>query len=280
MHTSPAYAEDVYIGCALRHRSRRSSRDLRGGRERPRRHRPLPQGLGAPPEPVPGAAEQPLRRARRADVARRRAGAVGARLPHRAVAGADRLLALLAPALLLAGQGRVHAGAGAGLRRRDGPQGARADDRVPDRPRHRRADGAELPDRGRARPRARRGRQLHPRPRPRRRGQHRHAEGAAAHGRDPADPARLVARRRAVRQGPGGARDRRPGSRNRSAAAATRRCSARRCCSSPPTTSPRRWTAASRRSSCTPTAAWWPGARGCAAPSAATTSSPTACCAR
>ena len=37
--------------------------------------------------------------------------------------------------------------------RRDGPQGARADDRVPDRPRHRRADGPELPDRRRARSR-------------------------------------------------------------------------------------------------------------------------------
>ena len=34
---------------------------------------------------------------------------------------------LLASALLLAGEGRVHAGARAGLRRRDGPQGARAD---------------------------------------------------------------------------------------------------------------------------------------------------------
>ena len=49
---------------------------------------------------------------------------------------------------------------------------------------------------------------LCPRRRPHRGGQHRHAEGAAAHGRDPEDPARLVARRRAGGHGPGGARGR------------------------------------------------------------------------
>ena len=57
------------------------------------------------------------------------------------------------------------------------------------------------------------------------------------------------------------------------------RCSVRRCCSWPGTMSSRRWTAASRRSSCTPTAGLPPGAAGCAAASTATTSSPTACCA-
>ena len=40
-------------------------------------------------------------------------------------------LAVLAPALLLAGEGRVHAGPGAGLHPGDGTRPARADDRVP-----------------------------------------------------------------------------------------------------------------------------------------------------
>ena len=120
---------------------------------------------------------------------------------------------------------------------------------------------------------------LHPRPRPRGRGQHRHAEGAAAHGGDPADPARLLARGGAVGQGSGLARGgRRPRGVVRRAAS-TPRCSARPCSSWPPTTSPRRWTAASPRSSCTPTAGSWPGARGSGARSPTTTSSPTACCA-
>ena len=74
-------------------RPRRPSGDVRGGRERARRDRPLPQDVRAPREPVPRAAEQPLRRAGRTDVARRRAGAVGAHLPHRGVARADRLVA-------------------------------------------------------------------------------------------------------------------------------------------------------------------------------------------
>ena len=69
-------------------RSRRSSRHVRGGGERARRDRRLPQGVGAPREPVPGSAEQPVRRARRTDVARRRARAVGPRVPHRGVARA------------------------------------------------------------------------------------------------------------------------------------------------------------------------------------------------
>ena len=64
-------------------------------------------------------------------------------------------------------------------------------------------------------------------------GQHRDAEGAAAHGGDPAHPARLLAGGGAVATGTWPTRSWRRGSRSRSAAAATRRCSARRCCSSP-----------------------------------------------
>jgi len=67
-----------------------------------------------------------------------------------------------------------------------------------------------------------------------------------------------------------------PGSRNLSAVASTRRCSARPCSSSRPTTSSPPSMAASPRSSSTPTAVCRPGAPGCAAPSPATTSSPTA----
>ena len=141
------------------------------------------------------------------------------------------------------------------------------------------ADGAELPDGRRAGSRSRHGRGLlHSQPRPRGRGRHRHAEGAAAHDRDPAHLARLVAGGGAVRQGPRGSGGGGAGSRSRSAAAGTRRCSGRRCSSWRGTTSPRRWTAANPRSSCTPAAACWRGAAGCARASAATTSWPTACC--
>ena len=69
---------------------------------------------------------EPLRRAGRADMAGRGAGAVGSRLPAGGVARADGPVAVLAPALLLAGEGRVHPGTGAGVRPRDGPDGARA----------------------------------------------------------------------------------------------------------------------------------------------------------
>ena len=72
-------------------------------------------------------------------------------------------------------------------------------------------------------PEVTRGGLLHSRARPHRGGQHRHAEGAAADHRDPAHLARLVPRRRPVRHGPGGARRSPPGWRSRSAAAGTRR---------------------------------------------------------
>jgi 4-hydroxyphenylacetate 3-monooxygenase len=64
--------------------------------------------------------------------------------------------------------------------------------------------------------------------------------------------------------------------RSRSAAVGIRPCSARRCCPWRGTTSPPAWTVVSRHSSCTPTAAWSPGVAGCGAASTATTSWPTA----
>ena len=57
----------------------------------------------------------------------------------------------------------------------------------------------------------------------------------------------------------------------------TARQRSRRCCSWPGTTCPRRSTAASRRSSCMPAAACPAGAIGCAAASTTTTGSPTRC---
>src|SRR5919106_864437 len=179
MHTSPVYAEDVYIGS-------HSGIDRDGHR-----------ATFVVPVNASGVTV-----VCRKMVARRRVRPVGARVPDGAVAGADRLVALLAPALRLARQGRVHAGPGAGLRGCDGAQGARAHAGVPGRSRHRRADGAQLPDRCRAGPRSHRRRLVHTRPRPRRRWQHRHAEGETADGRDLADRAGLVAGRGAVGQGP------------------------------------------------------------------------------
>ena len=88
------------------------------------------------------AAQQPLRRARRPDVARRRGRAVEPRVPHRPVARAGGALAVLAPALLLAVEGGVHPRPGARLCAGDGPQPSRADARLPARPDHRRADRA------------------------------------------------------------------------------------------------------------------------------------------
>ena len=88
--------------------ARRPARDLRRAGQCRGRHGDLPQALGARSEPVHRTAQQPLRRARRPDVARRRGRAVEPRLPHRLLARAHRALAVLAPALLLAVQGRVH----------------------------------------------------------------------------------------------------------------------------------------------------------------------------
>ena len=205
------------------------------------------------PEPIPFAPQQPVRRARRPDVARRCARPLGARLPHGAIARADRLLALLASALLLAGESRVHAGARAGVRRCDGPPGAGADDRVPDRSRHRRADGPELPDRRGARPRSSEEGYCIP-------GGAHIAAGSIAMQKGRQRMAEILGscpahrswsrRRTRIWRRP---RSRR-GSRSRSAAEDTRRVSARPCSSLPPTTSPRLWTAASPHSSYTPTA--------------------------
>ena len=158
-----------------------------------------------------------------------------------------------------------------------GLEPARAHPRLPARPDHRRADRARLPDRRRARPGDDRRRLLRAQPQPSRGRQHRHAEGAAADGRDPAHPAGLLAGRGAVATGTSPTRRSRRGSRNPSPAAATAPASARRCCRSPGTMSARRSTSASTCSSCTPTAASSPGAAGCARASTATTSSPTPC---
>ena len=86
MHTSPAFADDVYIGAlnGVDYDGHRATFVVAG--QRPRRHRGLPQALGARCQPVLRPAQRPLRRARRPDVARRRADPVGPRLPHRALA--------------------------------------------------------------------------------------------------------------------------------------------------------------------------------------------------
>src|SRR5438094_637911 len=107
-----------------------------------------PQGRQEAPESVPVAAVYPRRRAGRADVARGRVHPLGARVPDGCEPRADGVVALLAPALLLALEGRVHPGPGARLRARHGPSRARADDRIPHRSGRGRPDRTELPDRG------------------------------------------------------------------------------------------------------------------------------------
>ncbi len=94
--------------------------DVLGCGELARRHGDLPPPGGPRRQPVRRTVEQPLRRARRPDVARRRVHPVGARVPHRALRRAGRPLAVLAPALLLAGESRVHPRPWPGLRARDG----------------------------------------------------------------------------------------------------------------------------------------------------------------
>ena len=69
-------------------------------------------------------------------------------------------------------------------------------------------------------------------------------------------------------------------SKNHSAAAVTPRCSARLCCKWPGITSRRRSMAVNRPSSCMPAAAWPIGAVGCAGASKITTSWPMRCFAR
>src|SRR5262245_20027339 len=68
--------------------------------------------------------------------------------------------------------------------------------------------GADLPDRGRARSRGHARGLLHPGTDPCRRGQLGDAEGAPAHHGNVAHPSRVVARRRSLRQGPRGSRGR------------------------------------------------------------------------
>ncbi len=71
MHTSPAYAEDVYIGAnsGIDFQGHRAT--FVGRRERARRNRDLPPAIRARPESVRLAAQQPIRRTGRADVAGR-----------------------------------------------------------------------------------------------------------------------------------------------------------------------------------------------------------------
>ena len=122
------------------------------------------------------------------------------RVPHRPVTRTGGALAVLAPALLLAVEGGVHAGPGAGLQRRRWgllQHELTIDyllDLITDVQTVR-----SLPDRRRARSGHDAGRLLLAQPEPSRRRQHRHAEGAAAHGGDPAHPAGLLAGGRAER---------------------------------------------------------------------------------
>ena len=231
MHTSPAYAEDVYIGALSASTIGEHRATFIVPVNAPGVTVICRKIAARDPNPFVVAAQQPLRRARRADVARRRAHPVGPRVPastprrSRSRAGCSGISSI------------------AGCRRREftlglalacthamGLVSARGDDRVPARPDHRRADGAQLPDRGGARSAVHAGRLLLSQPLPSRGRQHRHAEGAPAHERDPAHRARLLAGRRADR--PRSRRRRRwPRAwRSRSAAAATPRCSVPRCC--------------------------------------------------
>ena len=83
MHTSPAYAEDVYIGAlnGIDFQGHRATFVGRG--ERAWRDGDLPPAIGPRRQPVHRPAQQPIRRTGRADVARRRADPVGARVPDR-----------------------------------------------------------------------------------------------------------------------------------------------------------------------------------------------------
>ena len=91
----------------------------------------------------------------------------------------------------------------------DGAGKARPDDRAPGRFGDRGADRAQLPHRLRARPAVHRNGLLRSQPRPPCGRRHRDIEGAAAHGRDPAHRARLVAGGLPVGQGSRRARGRR-----------------------------------------------------------------------
>ena len=194
MHTSPAYAEDVYIGATVRRRFPGPSRHLRRAGERARRHRDLPPHLGASRQSVPGAALQPVRRTRRPDVAGRRAHPVGTRVPDRAVPP-ERIARWLFWHQLYCWLSKAEFTLGLALActHAMGLTAARPDDQIPARSDHRRADRAKLPDRGRTRSAVHRGGLLLSEPLPSRGRQHRDAEGAAAHERNAAHPARLVA---------------------------------------------------------------------------------------
>ena len=259
-----------------------ASRDLHRAGRCARRHRALPQDLRAPPEPVHRPAEQPLRRARRPDVARRRLRAVGARLPdgrHRpsrwprgssgtsSTAGSRRRSSRSGLALAC-----THA---MGLKEHEPTIDYLVDLVVDVQTVRTCLTAAELD------PEVTAAGLLHSR--------------TAATSRA-GSIAMLKARQRMteiLRILPGSSLVVAPsdtdlaapeiGGRARGvvrAAAGTPRCSARPCSSSPRTTSPPRSTGASRRSSCTPTAASRRGGGGSAATSAATTSWPTASCAR
>ena len=86
--------------------NRRASARALSCRSMPRGHHPVPQDRDPRPEPVCRPAQQPLRRARRPDVARRRVRPVGAGLLRRPLARGDPALAALASPLRLAGRRR------------------------------------------------------------------------------------------------------------------------------------------------------------------------------
>ena len=60
MHTSPAYAEDLYVGSVSGLRNRRPARDFHRPGQCPGDHRAVSQDRGARQEPVCGAAVEPV----------------------------------------------------------------------------------------------------------------------------------------------------------------------------------------------------------------------------
>jgi hypothetical protein len=192
-------------GQPLRHRARRASRDLHRARRRARRDGPLPEDRRAALESVLGSAVEPVRRAGRADVARQRIHSLGPHLPD----GRDpepmaswlfwhQLYCWLSKAEFTLGLALACTHA-MGLVEHE-PTIEYLIDLVVDVQTVRSCQTAaeldpEFTPEGYCIPRAR----------PHRGGQHRHAEGPPAHGRDPENSPGLLARSRALGQGPRGA---------------------------------------------------------------------------
>ena len=209
MHTSPAFAEDVYVGALSR-------LDLSG--------RPVSFIV---PVNAPGVTILCRRPATRDDnpfvapLSSRFDELDGQMWLDEVTIPRDRIffvdsspeaiaaLAQVAPSLRLARQGRIHPRPGAGAGRRDGAEAERADGRIPDRPRHHGADRAQRLDRRRARPRLHAGRLLLPAPRPSCSRRHPVDARAGADVGIVAHHSRLLARRCTRRPRSGGTRTRR-----------------------------------------------------------------------